>query len=446
MTKLQRLQQEANAAVKAARDVAEVASAAQRSMTADEQKTYDESMAKGRELLEQIKTAKADEQVLADAKALADEIGLSPEVKEDLDAQRELPTRERAKNLGLQIVGSDAFKAMIGAFPDGRIPEKSRIQSDPISVKSLIRSKSLFTGASDTSAGTFVVNDQSGIVEMLGRRTLTVRDLISVRRTGSDAVEYVRQTSHTNNAAPVAEATTSAAPTIVNTEGTPNVSVVTRAAGGGYKPEGAWAFERDVTNVKTIAEWVPATKRSLADVAALEGLINDELVADIEEAEENEIVNGSGSGEHLTGILNTSGIQSQAFATDLFVSVRKGITKARKIGRVVPNGIMMAPEDVELVDLARDSEQRFYGGGPFMMGPRTLWGYPLIESEAITPGNCLLGDFSKAVLWDREQTTVTMTDSHEDFFIRNLVAILAEERVAFAVTRPTAFVNVDISA
>ncbi len=248
MTKLQRLQQEANAAVKAARDVAEVASAAQRSMTADEQKTYDESMAKGRELLEQIKTAKADEQVLADAKALADEIGLSPEVKEDLDAQRELPTRERAKNLGLQIVGSDAFKAMIGAFPDGRIPEKSRIQSDPISVKSLIRSKSLFTGASDTSRRD--VRGQRPVRhpgDARPSRPSRLRDLVSVRRTGSDTVEYVRQTSHTNNAAPVAEATTSAAPTIVNTEGTPNVSVVTRAAGGGYKPEGAWAFERDVT-------------------------------------------------------------------------------------------------------------------------------------------------------------------------------------------------------
>jgi HK97 family phage major capsid protein len=64
----------------------------------------------------------------------------------------------------------------------------------------------------------------------------------------------------------------------------------------------------------------------------------------------------------------------------------------------------------------------------------------------MTSGFALLGDFSKAVLWDREQTTVTMTDSHEDFFVRNLVAILAEERVAFAVTRPTAFVNVDVAA
>ncbi|MFV8181849.1 hypothetical protein ACNQQN_24810 [Mycobacteroides chelonae] len=35
-----------------------------------------------------------------------------------------------------------------------------------------------------------------------------------------------------------------------------------------------------------------------------------------------------------------------------------------------------------------------------------------------------------------------MTDSHEDFFVRNLVAVLGE-RVAFGVTRPPAFVSVD---
>jgi len=198
--------------------------------------------------------------------------------------------------------------------------------------------------------------------------------------------------------------------------------------------------------VVTIAEWVPATKRSLADVAQLEGLINDELRADIKEAEEDHILNGDGTGENLTGIMNTSGIQTQAFVDDLFTTVRKAITKARVAGRVVPNGIVVNPETAEQVDLARDADGRFFYGGPFSMGPRTLWGLPLIESEAIAADEALLGDFRKAVLWDREQTTVTVTDSHEDFFVRNLVAILAEERVAFAVTRAPAFVRVATSA
>lgn len=399
----------------------------------DDRKAYDEALAKGRESLEAIKVAKADLDVLDAAKALATEIG-EPAV-EDLDVQGKQPIRERVKSLGLQVVESPEFKAMLAPFNGRQISEKQRIQSDPIGIKGL------FVGGTDTSAGAFVVNEQSGIVEMLGRKELKIRDLVSVRRTGSDAVEYVEQTSHTNAAAPVAEATSSAAPTAPGTAG-----ALVLNANGGYKPEGAWAFVRRTAVVKTIAEWVPATKRALADVAALEGLINDELSLDVAEAEEGQILNGDGTGENFTGINNWSGIQTQAFSTDLFESIRKGITKARTVGRVNPNAVVVSPATAELIDLSKDLNGVYRYGGPQAIGPRTIFGVPVVESETQPDGFALLGDFSKAVLWDREQTTVTMTDSHADFFIRNMVAILAEERLAFAVTRPKAFVNVDVVA
>ncbi|UOK18002.1 major capsid protein [Gordonia phage Santhid] len=433
-TKVKELGDAMQAAIKTARDIAEKADAESREMTDAEAGDYKTAMSQSADLLTQFKSAKADYEVLSEAADFAKSIG--PAAVEDVKAQQYNATRERVKALGLQVVESDAFKSLLAPFKDsGRIPEKARIQSDPIPVKSLI------VGGSETSAGAFVTPEQTGIVEMLGRKPLTIRDLISVRRTGSDVVEYVVQTSHTNAAAPVPEATSSAAPTAPGSAG-----ALVLATGGGYKPEGAWAFERKSTSVKTIAEWVPATKRALADVAQMEGLINDELRADIAEAEENQILNGNGSGENLTGIMNTSGVQTQAFDTDIFVSTRKAITKARTIGRVAPNAVLLSPADMETIDLARDNDDRFYGAGPFAMGPRTLWGLPTIESESIVDGTALVGDFSKAVLWDREETTVTISDSHADFFIRNLVAVLAEERVAFGVTRPTAFVKTAVAA
>lgn len=437
MSKLKQLQEAARAAAKTARDIAEKADAEGRSLTDAERHDYDEAMAKGKDLLGKIQTAKQDAEILDQAKALAAEIG-EPAV-EDLDAQKGAEgALRRVKNLGLEVVNSAQFKAAMQPFKDaGRVPENSHFSTSPIQVKGL------FVGGTDTSAGAFVVNEQSGIVEMLGRRPLTMRDIISVRRTQSDAVEFVRQTSHTNAAAPVAEATSSAPPTHNTTTG-----VEVRDANGGYKPEGSWAFERVTVNVKTIAEWVPATKRALADVAQLEGLINDELRADIAEAEENQILTGNGTGENLTGLLNVSGTQTQAWDTDIFVTVRKAITKARTVGRVVPNAVVLNPVEVETIDLAREGGATgpFHGAGPFAMGPRTLWGLPIVESEGVPAGTGIVGDFSKAVLWDREQTQVSITDSHADFFIRNLVAILAEERVAFGVTRPSAIVETDVSA
>lgn len=441
MPKWKRLLNEAAHAAKAAREIAEKADREGREMSGDEKAEFDRHFATAQQKKTESDAAKADADVIDQAKALADELGL-PGAKDDLaetvDGDGGQRVKDRVKSLGLQVVESQAFKNALGSFPDGRVPEKARFQTDPIRVKN-----ALLTGSSDTSGGAFVVADQSGIVEMLGRRTLAIRNVISVRRTGSDAVEYVRQTSHTNAAAPVPEATSSDGPTANTTTG-----ALENAAGGGYKPEGSWAFERDVATVKTIAEWVPVTKRALADVAALEGLINDELRADLAEEEEDQIVSGDGTGENLEGILNVSGTQTQAFSTDIFATVRKALTKVRTVGRAVPNGVGLNPADVETVDLMREdgATGAYFGNGPFAMGPRTLWGVPIVESEAIPAGTAVVADWRKAVLWDREQASITMTDSHADFFIRNLVAILGEQREAFAVTRPSAFVLADLTA
>ena len=76
-------------------------------------------------------------------------------------------------------------------------------------------------------------------------------------------------------------------------------------------------------------------------------------------------------------------------------------------------------------------------------GRRILWGIPVVTNHAMTEGTGLLGDWRKAVLWDREQATIQVSDSHADFFIRNMVAILAEMRAAFGVIRPHAFIVVE---
>lgn len=424
--KLADLQKEGQKHVADARAIAEKAGDSPSGWSEEDRTAYNEVMAKGQAVLEQIKVAKADLEIQNGAKALADEIGIPADGGTLIHAR---------KSLGEMVVSSPEFKALMDQYPGGRVPNGVKVQSAPIGVKSL------FTGGSSTSAGAFVVNERTDIIETLGRKVLTVRDLVSNRRTGSDTVEFVRETSHTNAAAVVAEATSSAAPTAPGTAG-----ALVLNANGGYKPEGAWAFEVVQANVKTIAEWVPVTKRALADVAQLEGLINDELTRDVAEAEENQILNGNGTGENFAGINNTSGIQTQAWSTDFITTTRKAVTKAKTVGRVTPTAWVLNPADAEALDLLKDGEQRYYYGGPQNIGPRTLWGYPVVESESQDAGVGLLGAFDRAVIWDREQTSVTMSDSHADFFIRNLVAILAEERLAFGVTRPTAFVQVDLTA
>jgi HK97 family phage major capsid protein len=230
-----------------------------------------------------------------------------------------------------------------------------------------------------------------------------------------------------NLAAPVAEATAT-------------------TGASGTKPEGGMTFDRVSTPVETIAEWVAATKRSLSDAGQLQGIINDELRADLEEELEDQMLNGNGASPNLTGLANTSGTQTQAWATDILTTTRKGRTLVQTVGRAIPTAYVLNPTDWETIDLLQDNEARYYYGGPMDVGTPRLWGLRIVESEAQPAGAGWVGDWRKAVLWDREQAMISMSDSHDDFFTRNLVAILGELRAAWGIIRPQAFVELDLTA
>jgi len=424
------------AALKAARDIAAKAEQEGRDLSLEEVAQASTHLKSYQEAKDELARATSSQQV----KDALDSIGL------DLGLDRAEPPApptefagvKSGKSIGALFVESAEYKGLMAQFGSGRIGEKARVQSAPFGLKGLIN------GGSDISAGAFVQNDATGIYEPLGRRTLTIRDLVSRRTTSSDTVEYVRQTKQLSDAAVVAEATTAAAPTTGAAPGAP----LTPAAGGGYKPEGALEFEKVTASVKTIAEWVPATKRGLADAAQLRGLIDDELRADLAEHEEDQILNGDGTDENFTGIMNTPGLQVQQFSNTvaglnpLLETTLRAKTKVRSIGRATPSAYVFNPEDWEEIQLARleknPNNEANAGSTP------TLHGLPVVESEAMAPGTGGVADWRKAVIWDRQQATITATDSHADFFIRNLVAVLGEERLAFGVTRPAAFVQIEL--
>lgn len=331
-----------------------------------------------------------------------------------------LKSARRVLKLGTELVNSEAYKQMRSQFPADHIPEKAHVNSQPVEVKELL------TGLSAISAGAFVVPDQTGIVEELGRYPLNVLGLVSRTPTSSDTFEWVRQTRHSQEAAPVPEA---------------NVTDYTGASGEveGRKPEATIRWERVSGRVVTIAQWIAATKRALADARQLEDMVNRDLVADLMAEVEYQIINGDGTGENLEGILNTTGVLTQAWDTDVLTTIRKARTTLEVEGNSYPNAILMHPNDAETLDLLTDNDGRFYYGGPVTGGVAQVWRVRVVDCQTMPEGYGLMGNFAKAVLYDRQQATISMSDSHEDFFVRNLVAILAELRVGLAVVRPQAF-------
>lgn len=329
------------------------------------------------------------------------------------------------ESMGDRFATSPEWTAWLKQFPGGRIPDNAKgLTSPPVAFKGV---KDLLTGTSDTSAGALVFNDvQPGLIQ-LGRRPLNMRSIITQGTTDSDTVEYVQVTAETNNAAPVAEATD---------------------VGGssGVKPQSNFTLARVTTTVKTVAHWLAATKRALADAGQLRTLIDNFLRFGLEEELEDQMVSGDGVGENFTGLKYVSGTQDQAWDTDLLTTTRKAKTKVRVIGRATATAYLFHPNDWERFELLKNTAGDFYGGGPFGVAPNQLWQLPVVLNEGVTEGTGWIGDFRQLVLWDRQQATIQVSDSHSDFFIRNLVAILAELRAAFGCLRPVAFVEMDLVA
>jgi HK97 family phage major capsid protein len=442
MTKtIKELIEEAKHHLLKAREITEAAEKdGDRNFTADEQTQLREHMSKATAAKAAIEELKGNQQLKETLAALGDDIALNAKTDENGHRQTasgfHLP--DKAKSLGAQFTESAEYKGLLAQAPNGQFAKNQRVQSEMVGFKSLV------TGGSDTSGGALVQNDYRGLAVGLDvfQRPLRLRDVVTPGTTTSDTVEYVRVTSVTNNAAPVAEATTAAAPTAPE-----NAGALVNAAGGGYKPESGLALAKITAAVKTIAHWMPATKRALSDAAQIRTLIDAFLLYGLEEELEDQMIQGDNTGENFEGLATVSGVQSQAWDTDLLTTTRKAKTKVRTVGRSFANAYLFNPADLETLDLLQDNEARFYFGGPSGGGSAMpLWNLPVIETEAVPAGTGYVGDFRKAVLWDREQATIQVTDSHLDFFVRNLVAILAEMRAAFGVIQPSAFVEIDLTA
>jgi HK97 family phage major capsid protein len=108
---------------------------------------------------------------------------------------------------------------------------------------------------------------------------------------------------------------------------------------------------------------------------------------------------------------------------------------------VMADGHVMNPANWQTTALAKDTMGRYIGGGPFQPAPiPTLWGLPVDVTPSIAAGTGLTGAFaSQAQVFSHGGMRVEASNSHQDFFIKNLVAIRAEERLALCVYRPGAF-------
>lgn len=225
-------------------------------------------------------------------------------------------------------------------------------------------------------------------------------------------------------------------------------------AEGALKPEALLEFVLRQANAQVIAAFLAATRQVLDDATQLRAYIDDRLLYSVAYAEEQQILYGSGTGTNLQGILTHPRIQSYLWSSgettpvpDTKIdAIRRAMTKAH-VREYAPTGAVLNPQDWEDVELAKGSDGHYLwlqiASG---VGTR-IFQMPVVVTNAIQPGDGLVGAFANgAALWDREDANIRVSEEHSDYFRRNMVGILAEERLALTIFRPDSFVAIDFDA
>jgi HK97 family phage major capsid protein len=219
-------------------------------------------------------------------------------------------------------------------------------------------------------------------------------------------------------------------------------NAATTVAENGEKPEATFATEEVIAPVKKIAVVGRVSDELFADYPAMQSYVDGRLRYMVAAKEEDQILNGNGTGSNLTGILNTSGVLFQNSATGTLIdNIHQAITKVRAEGFFEPDAIVIHPNDWQSLRLAKDNDDQYYSQGPFaQIGGNSIWGLPAVITTAIAEGTQLVGAFRLgAQLFYKNGVTVEASNSDGDDFTYNRMAIRVEERVALAVFRPTAF-------
>jgi HK97 family phage major capsid protein len=212
------------------------------------------------------------------------------------------------------------------------------------------------------------------------------------------------------------------------------------------KPLSRIEYELIVETVKTLATIIPFSKQMMDDAPALQGLLDSRMHEFLELSLENQLLNGDGTTNQFEGILNNPDIQtylqsSGTVGDTKLDAVRRSFTQVFLAFYPV-DGVVFHPSDWEDIELSKGSDGHYmFMQAQLSPGVSQIWRATAVQSSAITSGTWLAGAFRLgAIIWDRQQANVSVSDQNRNWWERNILGLRAEERKAFSVVRPTSFV------
>jgi HK97 family phage major capsid protein len=254
-------------------------------------------------------------------------------------------------------------------------------------------------------------------------RALTLEQLLTTLPTSSNAVDYVREATFTNAAAEATE--------------------------GAVKAESAVTTTLVTEPVATIAHWLKISKQLAQDNPALAAYINFRLIYGCNLRVENQIINGNGTAPNISGFTKSGNFTAHGYTTASLTALGLSATnRFDLIGKIIgdcaladfpADVIVLNPGDFWTMRLAKDTTGRYILGDPGMDIAASLFGLPVVASNAVTADNVMVANLAQAAtFYKRDEVVVELSDSDTDNFQRNLITVRAERRAMLAVERPAA--------
>jgi len=381
-----------------------------RGFTDDERKQYADWERGLADVSKRIERLKGDESMLAAIDNLA---GGPPPSRTRRDGRFVISRAAVLKSAGQYFVESEAFAWLAKT----KATRSGTWTSDSVEVpRAALRLATLTEDPA--SGGAVVVPDYQGTIQPGPTLPVVVADLLAQGTTGSNTVPVMVEMTFTNNAAPVAE--------------------------GGTKPESALTFELQTEPVRKIAHWIPVSEELLEDAPAVASYIDTRLRYGVLRVEDQQLLFGTGTAPQLEGILSRTGLAADVARIDPDTNadaILAQIVAIESATGLPVSGVVMNPLAWASITGAKLETGEYLSGGPFG-SPTTpmIWNRQVALTDQITATTALVGAFrTGAQIFRHGGVRVNSTNAHADFFTKNLVAIRAEERLALAVYRPSAF-------
>ena len=269
--------------------------------------------------------------------------------------------------------------------------------------------------------------DQQGVFPY--QRPLTVADLFSQGTMTGSAVTY---------------------PVYGKLEGGPGM-----VAEGGQKPQSHFPDPEWVTDtLKEVAVWWKITDDMAEDLPYVASEIQDQNDYAMQIKEEDQLLNGDGTGSNVNGLLARDGVQEigdddERSVADRIFHAKTMINKATGHNA---DALVISPDDYETLRLSKDANGQYYGGGFFLPAyggtgqlviQETPWGLKTVVTPAAADGESVVGAFKAGgKVLRKGGRRVASTNSHEDDFTNDKITFRIKERMTLQVKYPADFVKV----